>query len=243
MILALNKKAGFNLNNLNQSVITNSVLGITSLGLPIEYWNFKTQNSTQLPKVLILGGVHGDEIEGVTAALGLLREFQKQYDYKLDLTLIPRFNEDGVLHRTRVNSRGVDLNRNMQTKDWSAEIKSERYHPGPSAGSEPETIALQNFINKEKPNFILSLHSWHPVLNVNGDCLNEAKVLSDITGYKIDADIGYPTPGCLGTYAGLERSSPTLTYEIERGLNLEQVLKIHVPAILKCLRQTEKRKN
>ena len=218
--------------------MTSYLFGFTPLGLPIEAWRFKNAG----PKVLILGGVHGDEKEGVIASLGLLKSFLQSFPYQLDLTLVPRFNQDGVLMNSRTNSRGVDLNRNLPTKDWSPEIKTPRYHPGPSAGSEPENQALAAFIEKEKPRFVLSLHSWHPVLNVNGDCLLEAQSLAEDTGYKIDADIGYPTPGCLGTFAGLERDCPTLTYEIERGLEAGPILQIHVPAILKCLKATESRR-
>lgn len=218
--------------------MTTTIFGHTPLGLPILAYRFQNPG----PRVLILGGVHGDEIEGVIAAQGLLQSFLQSFPYQLDLTLIPAFNADGVLHRTRTNSRGVDLNRNLPTKDWSPEIKTLRYHPGTKANSEPENQALSRFIETEKPQFLLSLHSWHPVLNVNGDCLAEAQVLSRWTGYHIDADIGYPTPGCLGTFAGLERTSPTLTYEIERGLSASKILAIHVPAILEALKETERTK-
>jgi len=217
--------------------MTSFVFGQTPLGLPIEAWRFGEQG----PKVLILGGVHGDETEGIIAALGLLRSFMTNFPYRLQLTLVPRFNEEGSILGTRMNSRGVDLNRNLPTKDWSPEVKTPRYNPGPSPGSEPENQALARFIETEKPVFVLSLHSWHPVLNVNGDCMAEAQVLATHTGYKVDAEIGYPTPGCLGTYAGLERASATLTYEIQRGLTPSETLRIHVPAILDCLKQTEKR--
>lgn len=215
-----------------------SVFGYSSLGLPIMAYEFRNSG----PEVLILGGVHGDEVEGGVAALGLLRAFAESFPYKLNLILVPHFNIEGVLNKTRGNARGVDLNRNLKTKDWSPEVKTPRYHPGPSAGSEPENQALMSFIENKKPNWILSLHSWNPVLNVNGDCLAEAEVLAKHTGYKIDSDIGYPTPGCLGTYAGIERQSPTLTYEIERGQNQQEILKMHVPAILDALKMTEKRK-
>lgn len=217
--------------------MTQTIFGFTSLGLPIPSYRFSNGGA----KVLVLGGVHGDEIEGTVASYGLLRSFSENFPYRLDLTLVPAFNLDGVLHRTRGNFHGVDLNRNLPTKDWSPEIKTPRYHPGPFANSEPENQALARFIETEKPQFLLSLHSWHPVLNVNGDCMAEAETLAKLTGYRIDADIGYPTPGCLGTFAGLERNSPTLTYEIERGLEPEKILQIHVPAILECFKETEKR--
>ncbi len=207
----------------------------SSLGLPIIAYEFKNSG----PEVLILGGVHGDEIEGTIAAQKLLEIFLKSFPYKLNLTLVPQFNIEGVLLKTRGNHRGVDLNRNLATQDWSAEVKTPRYHPGSHAMSEPENHGLANYIAEKKPQLILSLHSWHPVLNVNGDCKKVAEVLHKLTGYKIDDDIGYPTPGCLGTYAGLERKCPTLTYEIQRGQSPEKILEIHIPAILESLKVIE----
>lgn len=211
------------------------VFSKSSLGLPILAHGF--QNSG--PEVLILGGVHGDEIEGLIAAQKLLEFFMNSFTYKLNLTIVPQFNIEGVLHRTRGNLRGIDLNRNLPAKDWSPEIKTARYNPGPTALSESENFGLVDFIDKKSPRLILSLHSWFPVLNVNGDCKEVAEVLHQHTGYKIDDDIGYPTPGSLGTYAGLERNCPTLTYEIERGLSAEKIIEIHVPAILEALKVIE----
>lgn len=217
--------------------MTNFIFGQTALKLPIQAYRFENSG----PEVLILGGVHGDETEGVWCALALLGEFQKNFAYKLNLTIVPMFNTDGVLAKTRGNFNGVDLNRNLPTKDWSPEVKTPRYHPGLHPNSEPENQALVQYLEKHRPKFILSLHSWHPVLNVNGDCAAEAKVLSELTGYKIDSDIGYPTPGCLGSYTGLERGMPTLTYEIERGLDPESVIRVHVPAIMEALKKSELR--
>lgn len=211
------------------------VLGATSTGLPILGYRFGSEG----PKVLVLGGVHGDEIEGVIAAHGLLEKFSKSFPYRLQLTLVPTFNLDGVLARERRNSRGIDLNRNLPTKDWTNDVAEPRYYPGPSANSEPENQALTEFLDQEKPVFILSLHSWKPMLNINGDCRTIAETISKHTGYIITESIGYPTPGCLGTYAGLERDYATLTYEIERGLAAESVLNIHVPAILEGLKTCE----
>ena len=216
-------------------VMKTSIFTLTSKGLPVTAFEF--QNSG--PEVLILGGVHGDEIEGVIASQELLKHFMQSYNFKLNITLVPQFNLEGVIYKTRGNGNGIDLNRNLPTKDWSPEIKTPRYHPGPSAGSESENKGLIEYLNQRKPSFVLSLHSWEPVLNINGDCQKFAEVLSKHTGYKIDSDIGYPTPGCLGTYTGLERNIPTLTYEIERGLSAEKIIEIHIPAILDALKTLE----
>lgn len=212
-----------------------SIFTYTSKNLPVVAYEFTNGG----PEVLILGGVHGDEIEGVIAAQELLKHFMTSFPYKLNVTLVPQFNLEGVIYKTRGNGNGVDLNRNLPTKDWSPEVKTPRYHPGPFAGSENENKGLIHYLDNKKPVFVLSLHSWQPVLNVNGDCHNVAKVLATRTGYKIDDDIGYPTPGCLGTYSGLERHLPTLTYEIERGLKAEDIIATHVPAILESLKVLE----
>lgn len=215
------------------------IFGETQNGLPIPAFRFGHEKN---PRVLLMGGVHGDEYEGVVAGYGLLKHLGSSSElHRLCIDLVPALNLDGVINKTRVNARGVDLNRNMATRDWSPEIKGPRYIPGPTANSESETQALATYIEQVKPVLIVSLHSWHPVLNVNGACLEEAEIISKMTGYKIDSDIGYPTPGCLGTFAGLERSSPTLTYEIERGLSPEEILKIHPQAVLASLVATEKK--
>ncbi len=210
-------------------------IGYSQLNAPIEAYEFGPKNKS---KILILGGIHGDETEGVTAALGLLSEFTKNYSFDICTTLIPRSNPDGVLLKTRSNFNGVDLNRNLPTQDWTSEVKNPRYNPGPQPLSEPENKALIAWLELHQPLLIISLHSWYPVLNVNGPCLKQAQAISQMTGYKIDTDIGYPTPGSLGTFAGLERNMPTLTYEIERGLSLEEVLKVHVPAVIQAIEVT-----
>jgi len=213
-----------------------SIFTYTSKGMPVLAYEFQNNG----PEVLILGGVHGDEIEGVIASQELLKHFLKSFPYQLNVTVVPQFNLEGVIFKTRGNGNGVDLNRNLPTKDWSPEIKTPRYHPGPFAGSESENKGLMEYVETKKPVFIYSLHSWHPVLNINGDSRAVAEVLAQRTGYKIDDDIGYPTPGCLGTYTGLERNIPTLTYEIERGLSAEKIIEIHVPAILESLKVLER---
>lgn len=211
------------------------IFGQSELNLPIIGY----QVGQGGPNVLILGGVHGDESEGTVAASALLGRLAKGSVPCLRLTIVPLFNVDGILSGQRQNANGVDLNRNLPTQDWTASVENPRYFPGKSANSELENQALTGWIERNQPVFILSLHSWKPMLNVNGDCRNVAEVISRLTGYEIQDSIGYPTPGCLGTYCGLERNMPTLTYEIERGLSHKSVVQIHVPAILEALKVLE----
>lgn len=202
----------------------------TALGLPIT--GFQWLQTEPAPHILVIGGVHGDEPEGVVCCRGLLEHFSNHAPKNFNLTLIPEFNPEGVLLKTRGNSNKVDLNRNLPTKDWSPVAATVRYFPGPSAASEKENQFLVHFLKTEKIDVIYSMHSWKPMLNTNGD-LPEAQIIAELTGYKIEPDIGYPTPGSLGTYAGLENKIPTLTYEIERDISFDHILRIHVPAMIK----------
>lgn len=215
----------------------NFVFGKTANGIPIPAFYFKGNG----PEILVLGGVHGNEPEGVICANGILGALIENFSLKLNLTLIPAFNLDGVLSLNRLNGNGVDLNRNLPTQDWNPQAFNERYPPGPRANSEPENQALVKYLDLKKPRLVISLHSWKPLLNVNGNCEPEASLISKHTGYIIEPSIGYPTPGCLGTYAGLERDMPTITYEIERELSPREVLRVHVPAVLNALKLSEAR--
>lgn len=214
------------------------LFGSTANGLPIPAYRWEKGG----PEILVLGGVHGNEPEGVVCAHGLLGELTRKFPFVMNLTLVPALNLDGVLAKSRLNGNGVDLNRNLPSNDWNPQAFNERYPPGPFANSEPENQALVQFLAEKKPRFVISLHSWKPLLNVNGPCDPEAQAIHKLTGYSIEESIGYPTPGCLGTYAGLERDMPTITYEIENGQAPREVLRMHVPAVLAALEVAQNRR-
>ena len=210
------------------------IFGYTESKLPIVGYQFGLSDGG-VP-ILILGGVHGDEIEGVIAAQGLLNFFvSKEFSDPLNLTLVPVFNYDGFLARKRSNASGVDLNRNLPTTDWQEKALKPKYHPGHRPNSESENQALVTHIMQTHPKYIISLHSWKPLLNINGNIRHLAERISKHIGYEIVEDIGYATPGSLGTY-GQENNIPVLTYEIERGLSTEKILQIHVPAIIDAIK-------
>jgi len=183
-----------------------------------------------LKRVLLLAGVHGDEWEGVFVAKQILLESVKS-DLNVDLTIVPVLNLDGFLRGTRRNVNDIDLNRNLLTLDWSSDGIDERFYAGKEANSEIENKSLISYIEEWGVEFIISLHSWkHALMNVNGDCLEEAEAAKEYNFLDIKGDIGYSTPGCLGTY-GVERRIPVITYEIDRGLFSRSEMLKHVLAI------------
>lgn len=150
----------------------------------------------------------------------------------------------------------MDLNRNLPTKNWTnqpsgpeesnhptkiKDLEKNRYNPGPNPCSETENKTLVEWIENSKPKLIITLHSWKPMIITTGNCLPEAKIISEMIGYKLTDDIGYPTPGSLGDYCGLERNIPVITYEAARGGTIKEALSVHVPAIEKALFESEER--
>ncbi len=215
------------------------VFGKSSTGLPIFAHQFSLPRA---PHVLVLGGVHGDEPEGVIAAQLILEQLLT-HQLPLAFTVVPESNPDGILRKTRQNSQGVDLNRNLPTKNWSAEAPMGiRYFPGKAANSEPETQALVQYLDQNQPQLILSYHSYFPLVNPTGTCQKVAKILAEHADYKVVEDMGYPHPGCLGTFAGKERNIPTITFEVERGLSFAKISDVVVPGFLKAIEHISKNK-
>lgn len=214
------------------------IIGYTVQKKPIlaHFWN----NNSDV-NILMLGGVHGDETEGVAASFGVFDQMFGKNPFKFNFTLIPCLNMDGLFAMTRQNANGVDLNRNLSTSDWTAEFVKVRYYPGKKSLSEPENQALMKILDGTKFDFIYTLHSWKPMLNTNGDCSQVVDVLAEMTGYKVVPDIGYPTPGSLGALGAIDRGIPTLTYEFEKGMDQTEIINVHVPALMKSLEACEKR--
>lgn len=180
-------------------------------GLPIPV--FKTE--LRAPKYLYLvGGVHGDEVEGVYILKEIFEWLKNDHALKdVPMIVIPILNVDGYKNRTRVNAHLVDLNRNLPTKDWTSVAREARYNPGTEPLSEPENQFLVKLMDKFNPGLIISFHTWKPMLNYNGDCQDVAEYLAKFNHYVTDPDIGYPTPGSLGSYAMENYHCPVLTFE------------------------------
>lgn len=167
--------------------------------------------------VLVLACMHGDEPQGEY----LIKEYLN-FKPNTKLMFVPCVNPDGVVSKTRVNSNGVDINRNFPTKNWELTEKNE-FFGGEKPMSEIETKFLVDVIEQNKPNLILTLHAPFKVVNYDGDAQEVAEKVSEIIGYPVEASIGYPTPGSFGTWAGIEHEIPTITLELDEEIDVNEL--------------------
>lgn len=173
--------------------------------------------SKKTGQILIIGVFHGDEPQGRE----LIMRYMNEYDND-KLLFIPSLNPDGEAKNTRVNASGVDINRNFPTKNWEWSEHG-NYYGGVEPASEIETKFLINIVEEYKPSAIITLHTPYKVVNYDGPAQELANMISEITDYPIESNIGYPTPGSFGTYAGVERNIPTITLEMDEQATIENL--------------------
>lgn len=174
----------------------------------------KNENYTP---ILIIGCMHGDEPQGK-----YLIEKYIDENPETKLLLIPCLNPDGLNNKTRVNSNGVDINRNFPTKNWTLSEKGD-FYGGKAPASELETKFLIEMIEEFQPQIILTLHAPYKVVNYDGPAENIAEKISQIINYPVEKSIGYPTPGSFGTWAGIEKNIPTITLELDEEIEIEKL--------------------
>ena len=196
--------------------------GRTTFGAPLLYFPCKTEC-----KLLVIAGIHGEEPETTFLLSRAIRAFDDNFD---SVAFILCANPDGMTLGTRGNANGVDLNRNFNTQNFSTEKVGSRsileaprdtlLSPGVIAGSEPETQALVALIEKIRPSSILSMHA--PMGCIDAPQKTElVERLMATFNLKWVPDIGYKTPGSLGTWCG-ERGIECVTLELPR-MSLEHL--------------------
>ena len=186
----------------------------------------ETQNTDYDKTILIIGVFHGEEPQGEY----LINKFLKEdlTGIKNKLLIIPCLNPDGKSVNKRQNANGIDLNRNFPTKNWKVTDNPE-YFGGNKPNSEVETQFMVEVLENYKFDAILSIHAPFKIVNYDGPAKELAQKISDITGYPVQADIGYPTPGSFGNYAGVERNIPTITLELPEDETNEVLWEVNKP--------------
>lgn len=187
-------------------------------------------------EILILAAIHGDEPETTVVVSEALRSLPQG---DLQAAVILCANPDGTLLGTRGNGRGVDLNRNFPTANWKPDpvfyktrandARDIALSPGSQSMSEPETRALVSLIERTEPKAIVSLHAALACIDdATGSPLGRR--LAERCALPLQTEIGYPTPGSMGTWAS-ERKLTLVTWELEAA-SLYELKDRHVPILI-----------
>lgn len=174
---------------------------------------------TPQAKILLLGGIHGDEYSSVSVVFKWLKTLNKHHSGLFHWKIIPLLNPDGLLrkHSRRTNGNGVDLNRNFSpgnNKEASLDYwikrtrKDKRRYPGPAPVSEPETQWLEKLINDFDPDVIIAVHAPFGILDFDGP--HQAPKHLGALHLKVLGTY----PGSLGNYAGIQLGKPVITIEL-----------------------------
>ena len=205
------------------------------------------------PSTMHVGGIHAREIANpellMTFATQLLTGYGRDAEATMlldsrETVLVPMLNADGhalvekafsgekggdlMKRKNTSGDDGVDLNRNYEFH-WggagaSSSPRSETYR-GPSAGSEPETKAIQDYLKANKPNFFVDWHSysklnmfpWGDTKSPTKDHLGFKAIAEKWTTYNgyspIQSVALYPTTGTTDDHAYGAEGVPSMAVE------------------------------
>lgn len=183
-------------------------IGRSSEGRPIRYRKVGTGHRC----VLWIGGIHGDETEGVIAT----REFpvaflaQKGMSSRVTLHIVEDMNPDGRRAHRRGNSLGIDLNR-----DFPATNRRDG-----RGLSQPESRVIHDLILKLQPDLVMVAHSWRGrfFINFDGPARRIAHLFHRLSNFRVVPSSSIAaTPGSMGSWCGWDMGIPILTVEWKRG--------------------------
>jgi protein MpaA len=232
-------------NNTKVTMIPRAERGI----LRHAFWQYgKSEQNTALnlygPRtgpvdILLIAAMHGDENETTVILSEALRRIPVGC---IKNPVILSTNPDGALQGTRSNARGVDLNRNWPTANWSPDTVYHKDHggavqdiglsPGTSPGSEAETRALLDLIQVLKPKTVISLHA--PLACVEDPQATPlASWIADRVNLPMVRDVGYATPGSFGTWSA-EQDINIITWELPSE-PLADMITSHAPVLFELI--------
>lgn len=177
-------------------------------------------NKKPLGKVLLMGGIHGDEYSAISILFKWMDKLNQYHSGLFHWKVVPLMNPDGLLHfdkAQRQNTNGVDLNRNFPSADWdklahdywvNRTKKNPRRYPGVSAMSEIETKWFVDIIKHFEPDVIIAVHAPHRLVDYDGP-RNAPKNLGKLQLRQLGT-----YPGSLGNYAGVDLNIPIVTIEL-----------------------------
>jgi len=207
---------------------------VSNQNKPLTYRDFNThadeKSKADKLRVLLVGGIHGDEFSGVSITFKWLNKLAQDYSSNTHSNLnnfhwriVPILNPDGLLQpdgqSKRMNANDVDLNRNFPTEDWdefahqywiNKRGRDPRRYPGPTGGSEIETQWIVEQIKDFNPHAVISIHAPYGIVDSDGP----AEPPKHIGPLQLKILGTYP--GSMGRYVGVQKNIPMLTVELKR---------------------------
>jgi protein MpaA len=185
------------------------VLGESREGRPVR----ATDLGAGGPRVAIVAGIHGNEQEGLRHLDELLGVVDP---LPATVRIYEDANPDGTAANRRGTSTGVDPNRNWPASNFKRDPRR-----GPSPLSEPAVAAIHADLVAFEPQLVFVLHSTPrgPFVNYDGPGQGFAErfVVGAGAPWTVKPSMGYPTPGSIGTWVGVDQQIPILTIEFRRG--------------------------
>ncbi|HVY78579.1 MAG TPA: M14 family metallopeptidase [Solirubrobacterales bacterium] len=130
-------------------------------------------------RLLVFGCIHGDEC----AARGLVPRAGGCPDPRANVFIVPDLNPDGRRLETRVNGRGVDLNRNFPAAWRPIGRRGDPQYAGPRPFSEPETRLAARLVRTIRPQVTVWFHQYRaprPLVRAWGDSVPAARRLAQL---------------------------------------------------------------
>lgn len=192
----------------------------TTTGSPILYREYPPLAERRpLGRVLLIGGIHGDEYSSVSVVFKWLNTLNEHHSGLFHWRIVPLLNPDGLLRddSQRMNANGVDLNRNFPMQDWENATRdywenitkrNPRRYPGIAPLSESETQWLVKEIDRFNPDVIVAVHAPHGIIDYDGPKNGPYKL------GRLYLNLLGTYPGSLGNFAGVQREIPVVTIEL-----------------------------
>jgi len=194
--------------------------GVSVNGSPILVKTYPPLDQRKpLGKVLLVGGIHGDEYSSVSVVFKWMNILNEHHSGMFHWRIAPLMNPDGLLRdeSQRMNANGVDLNRNFPSPDWHARTedywvnrtgRNSRRYPGTAPLSEPEARWLAEEIERFEPDVIVSVHAPYGVVDYDGPRNGPYRL------GRLYLELLGTYPGSLGRYVGVMLDKPLVTIEL-----------------------------
>jgi len=158
---------------------------------------------------LIMATIHGNEPAGTPLVRSLSWYLRRNPEMLAGrkVVLMAVANPDGMVHSSRYNAKGVDLNRNFEAAN-----RINTKETGLLPLSEPEARTIKQVIQQYQPDRIVSIHQPLNCIDYDGPAQMLAERMGQYCALPVKK-LG-ARPGSLGSYAGVTLGIPIVTFEM-----------------------------